>query len=74
MQALQEAPMELWHRGRKVPDITCEEGLAGGVRSLAARYDLQHSEPERLLFPSAAPTPALIIGECASATWRSPIR
>ena len=44
--------MELWHRGRKVSDVTTEEGFAGGVRSLAARYDLQHSEPDRLLFAS----------------------
>ena len=27
MQALKEAPMALWHRERKVPDITTEEGL-----------------------------------------------
>ena len=45
--------MELWHRGRKVEDITTEEGLAGGVRSLAGRYDLQYEEADRLLFPSA---------------------
>ena len=44
--------MELWHRGRKVEDITTEEGIGNGVRSLAARYDLQHSEPEKLLFES----------------------
>ena len=44
--------MELWHRGRKVEDITAEEGIAGGVHSLAARYDLQHKEPDELLFPS----------------------
>ena len=44
--------MELWHRGRKVEDITIEEGLAGGVRSLAGRYDLQYEEADRLLFPS----------------------
>ena len=44
--------MELWHRGRKVSDVTTEEGFASGVRSLAARYDLQHSEPDRLLFAS----------------------
>ena len=44
--------MELWHRGRKVADVTAEEGFASGVRSLAARYDLQHSEPDRLLFAS----------------------
>ena len=44
--------MELWHRGRKVSDVTTEEGFASGVRSLAARYDLQQSEPDRLLFAS----------------------
>ena len=44
--------MELWHRGRKVDDITTEEGIAGGVRSLAARYDFQHAEADQLLFPS----------------------
>lgn len=52
IQALKESPMELWHRGGKVEDITAEEGIAGGVRSLAARYDLQHEESGTLLFPS----------------------
>ncbi|MXW20774.1 MAG: 4-hydroxyphenylacetate 3-monooxygenase, oxygenase component [Gammaproteobacteria bacterium] len=52
IQALRDSPMELWHRGRKVEDITAEDGIAGGVRSLAARYDFQHEEPETLLFPS----------------------
>ena len=44
--------MELWHRGCKVEDLTAEDGIAGGVHSLAARYDLQYEEPETLLFPS----------------------
>ena len=44
--------MEIWHRGRRVTDVTTAEGFAGGVRSLAALYDLQWREADLMLFDS----------------------
>lgn len=52
IQRLREQPIELWHRGRRVPDLTREPGLAGGVASLAELYDLQWQEPDLMLFDS----------------------
>jgi 4-hydroxyphenylacetate 3-monooxygenase len=49
---LKAQPIELWHRGQRVADITTEPGLTGGVRSLAELYDLQWAEPETMLFDS----------------------
>src|SRR5205085_1140805 len=43
-------PVELWHRGRRVPDVTSEPGLSGGVKSLAELYDLQWQQPKKMLF------------------------
>jgi 4-hydroxyphenylacetate 3-monooxygenase len=52
VNTLQEHPMEIWHRGRRVTDVTAEPGFAGGVRSLAGLYDLQLREPGVMLFDS----------------------
>ena len=52
IRKLKEQPIELWHRGRRVPDITSEPGLSGGVASLAELYDLQWQEPDSMLFDS----------------------
>jgi 4-hydroxyphenylacetate 3-monooxygenase len=52
IQKLKEQPIELWHRGRRVEDITTEPGLSGGVASLAELYDLQWQEPDVMLFDS----------------------
>ncbi|MCA9949066.1 MAG: 4-hydroxyphenylacetate 3-monooxygenase, oxygenase component [Anaerolineales bacterium] len=52
IKKLQEQPMEIWHRGTRVEDITTEPGFAGGVQSLAGLYDLQWQEPDTLLFDS----------------------
>ena len=49
LQGLRERPAAIWHRGRRVDDITREPGLANGVHSLAALYDLQWKEPDLLL-------------------------
>src|SRR5438128_1458322 len=50
IRKLKEQPVELWHRGRRVPDVTSEPGLSGGVKSLAELYDLQWQQPEKMLF------------------------
>ncbi|MFQ5421654.1 MAG: 4-hydroxyphenylacetate 3-monooxygenase, oxygenase component [Anaerolineae bacterium] len=52
IQKLKEQPMEIWHRGRRVEDITNEPGFAGGVNSLAELYELQWQEAEKMLFDS----------------------
>ncbi|HEX6384188.1 MAG TPA: 4-hydroxyphenylacetate 3-hydroxylase N-terminal domain-containing protein, partial [Anaerolineae bacterium] len=52
IQRLREQPMEIWHRGQRVEDVTTEPGFANGVKSLAELYDLQWQEPELMLFDS----------------------
>src|SRR5687767_5031629 len=52
LQRLRDQPIELWHRGRRVEDITREPGLAGGVASLAELYDVQWQAPDAMLFAS----------------------
>ncbi len=52
IRRLKENPVELWHRGQKVEDITTEPGLANGVASLAELYDVQWEDPETMLFDS----------------------
>ena len=54
IQKLKEQPIELWHRGRRLKDVTTEPGIAGGVRSLAELYDLQWQAPDVMLFDSPA--------------------
>jgi 4-hydroxyphenylacetate 3-monooxygenase len=52
IKKLKDQPIEIWHRGKKVKDITTEPGLANGVKSLAALYDVQWQEPDTMLFDS----------------------
>ncbi|MEW5958426.1 MAG: 4-hydroxyphenylacetate 3-monooxygenase, oxygenase component [Chloroflexota bacterium] len=52
IKRLKENPIELWHRGKRVQDITTEPGLANGVASLAELYDVQWADPEAMLFDS----------------------
>ena len=56
IDGLKERPKEVWIRGEKVKDVTAHPALAGGVRSLAALYDLQHDPElkEEMTFPSPA--------------------
>ncbi len=39
---LRENPAEVWMRGERVEDVTLHPALKGGVKSVAALYDLQH--------------------------------
>jgi 4-hydroxyphenylacetate 3-monooxygenase len=52
IKRFKEQPIELYHRGRRVPDITEEPGLRGGVASLAGLYDAQWQAPDEMLFRS----------------------
>jgi 4-hydroxyphenylacetate 3-monooxygenase len=54
IQRLQERPIEIWHRGRRVQDVSTEPGLAGGVAGLAELYDVQWQDPDTMLFDSPA--------------------
>ncbi len=51
---LRDNPAEVWLRGERVADVTTHPALSGGVRSVAALYDLQHDPGLRdeMLFPS----------------------
>ena len=49
---LRERPPALYHRGKKVADITSEPGLKNGVLSLASLYDHQWEHEATSLFTS----------------------
>ena len=66
IQNLKNNPMEIWHRGQRVQDMTTEPGFAGGVASLAELYDLQWAEEALMLFDS--PT----TGDKVARTFMSP--
>ena len=52
IQCFKEQPPALFHRGKKVKDITTEPGIRGGVHSLASLYDHQWEHQETALFKS----------------------
>jgi 4-hydroxyphenylacetate 3-monooxygenase len=52
LQRLRERPPALWYRGEPVTDVTSHPALYGGVRTLAALYDLQWRNPEVSLYDS----------------------
>ena len=51
---LRDNPAEVWIRGERVEDVTLHPALKGGVKSVAALYDLQHDDKVRedMVFPS----------------------
>ena len=51
---LRENPAEVWMRGERVKDVTTHPALQGGVKSMAALYDLQHDPAAKddMVFPS----------------------
>ena len=52
IEKLKEQPLEIWHRGQCIEDVTSEPGFANGVESLASLYDLQWTDPDIMLFDS----------------------
>src|SRR5687768_5012486 len=52
IRRLKEQPIELWHRGQRVQDISIEPGIANGIHSLAHLYDVQWQDPDKMLFDS----------------------
>ena len=51
---LRANPAEVWMRGERIEDVTTHPALKGGVKSVAALYDLQHAPATRdeMVFPS----------------------
>ena len=52
VRALREHPVSLWHRGKRVEDLTREPGFANHVKIMADRYDMQYRERDLMLFKS----------------------
>src|SRR4029077_13313911 len=56
IKGLQEQEREVWLDGKRVTDVTTHPGLAGGVRSIAALYDMQHDAKLRDEMTYVSPT------------------
>ncbi|MEM7534661.1 MAG: 4-hydroxyphenylacetate 3-monooxygenase, oxygenase component [Chloroflexota bacterium] len=52
IQRFQEQPPALYHRGKKVEDITTEPGIKNGVKTLASLYDHQWEHKDVCLYDS----------------------
>lgn len=52
IQRFKEHPPTLYHRGKRVKDITTEPGFRNGVHSLASLYDHQWAHQESALYAS----------------------
>ena len=49
---LREQPAEIWHRGKRIRDVTVEPGFIGGINSYAALFDHRLKYPEANFFAS----------------------
>src|SRR5205809_7798759 len=56
IKGLQQQEREVWLGGERVKDVTTHPGLANGVRSLAALYDMQHDPTLRDEMTYVSPT------------------
>src|SRR5215510_792241 len=56
IKGLQQQEREVWLGGERVKDVTTHPGLANGVRSVAALYDMQHDPMLRDEMTYASPT------------------
>ena len=59
---LRDNPAEVWIRGERVKDVTTHPALAGGVRSVASLYDLQHRAQVRDEMVYASPSSGEPVG------------
>ncbi len=62
IDGLRERPAEVWLRGERVKDVTAHPGLRGGVKSLAALYDLQHDPASGDEMTFASPSSGAPVG------------
>jgi 4-hydroxyphenylacetate 3-monooxygenase len=56
IKGLQAQEREVWLNGQRVQDVTTHPGLANGVRSIAALYDMQHDPDLRDEMTFVSPT------------------
>lgn len=56
INGLQESPREVWLRGERVEDVTTHPALRGGVKAVAALYDLQSRADLRNEMTYVSPT------------------
>jgi 4-hydroxyphenylacetate 3-monooxygenase len=56
INGLREQEREVWLGGERVRDVTTHPGLAGGVRAIAALYDMQHDAKLRDEMTFLSPT------------------
>ncbi|MFK7801895.1 MAG: 4-hydroxyphenylacetate 3-monooxygenase, oxygenase component [Anaerolineae bacterium] len=66
IQRFKEQSPALYHRGKKIEDITTEPGIMNGVKSLASLYDNQWENKETALFKSPE------TGDLVSKTFQIP--
>ncbi|MBI3516481.1 MAG: hypothetical protein HY060_20810 [Proteobacteria bacterium] len=62
IEGLRAQEREVWLGGERVRDVTSHPGLAGGVKSIAALYDMQHDPALREAMTCASPTSGEAIG------------
>ena len=62
INGLRERPAEVWLRGERVKDVTTHPALRGGVRSMAALYDLQHDADLRDEMTFTSPSSGMPVG------------
>ena len=53
LQGLKQTKRELWLEHDRVTDVTAHPKLAGGARTVARLYDLQHERQDECLIPDA---------------------
>jgi 4-hydroxyphenylacetate 3-monooxygenase len=62
IEGLRAQEREVWLGGERVRDVTTHPGLAGGVRSIAALYDMQHDPELRAVMTCPSPTTGEPVG------------
>src|ERR1700722_6417114 len=62
LDGLRSQPREVWLNGERVQDVTTHPGLAGGARTLAALYDMQHDAKLRDAMTFVSPSSGEPVG------------
>src|SRR6202162_4791822 len=62
INGLREQEREIWLGGERVRDVTTHKGLSGGVRAVAALYDMQHEAELRSVMTYPSPSSGAPVG------------
>jgi 4-hydroxyphenylacetate 3-monooxygenase len=62
IEGLREQEREVWLGGERVRDVTTHKGLAGGVRTIAQLYDMQHDPRLRAVMTCQSPSSGQPVG------------